>query len=311
MAPWATDFADKNKYGLSFEAECHFAKQVIIKNKGVLEVAQNNPESLRNAIVNSSACGLSLNPILKHAYLVPREGAICLDISYLGLVKVGCDSGAIILAKPVLVHGKRGNYPGDKYSGRGPVTAPVHEYDLSHPDRINGDDPLENVVCGYCLAVTPSGVVVVEEMSGSEIIAVRGSSKAFSSGGKNPWKGPWSGQMGKKTLVKRASHSWPQTGDRLRLDTAISILDQHEGLREEELVVDNPVDKQGNAAPQQAPLCITLDQNNDLLLAIKAAGITNDAFCKLAGINSLGELPEERLPGAKERLKQIAMREQK
>ena len=216
-------FTEKNAFGLAFESECHFAAQLVTKNDYVLNTAKNNQASLKNAIMNVAAVGISLNPALAHAYLVPRDGAICLDVSYRGLVKLATDSGAIEWAKAVLV------YEGDTFEWRGPAEQPLHTADVFKPERINAADPLENLRGGYCLAKLTNGGYMVETMTAAEILEVKNSSKAKN----GPWKGPWSGEMAKKTLVKRASKSWPQSNGRQRLDHAIEIINEHEGLREE------------------------------------------------------------------------------
>ncbi|STS93447.1 RecT protein [Klebsiella grimontii] len=46
---------------------------------------------------------MSLNPAQKLAYLVPRKGAICLDISYMGLMHIAQQSGAIKWCQSAIV----------------------------------------------------------------------------------------------------------------------------------------------------------------------------------------------------------------
>jgi phage RecT family recombinase len=215
-------FQKMNEYGLQWESECHFAKQLITKNDYVLETAKNNQASLAYAIQNVSAIGITLNPALAHAYLVPRGGAICLDISWKGLVKMATDAGAIEWAKAVLV------YEGDTFEWNGPAEAPTHKADVFKADRIDAKDPLKNLKGGYCLAKLTGGGYMVDTMTAAEILEVKNSSKAKD----GPWKGSWAGEMAKKTLVKRASKSWPQSAGRERLDRAIEILNEHEGLEE-------------------------------------------------------------------------------
>lgn len=227
-------FADKNEYGLNFETECHFAKQQLLKNDFTLNTAKNDQQSLMHALQNVSAIGISLNPALSEAYLVPRSPAkgkkaqICLDISYRGMVKLAVDAGAIEWAKAVLV------YEGDHFVWKGPAEAPAHEADVFDANRLDAKDPLKNLKGGYCMAKLHGGDVMVDVMSAAEIIAVKESSKAQN----GPWQGKWAGEMAKKTLIKRASKSWPP-GNRARLDKAIHVLNEHEGLEE-----DLPVDEQ-------------------------------------------------------------------
>lgn len=219
-------FSTQNAYALNFHQECLFARQQLVKSDSTLKTATNNPMSLRSAILNVPAIGLSLNPALAHCYLVPRAGAICLDISYRGLVKLATDSGAIQFAKAVLV------YEGDTFEWRGPVEQPLHTADVFDANRIDAADPLKKLRGGYCLAKLADGTFMVDVMSAAEILEVRDSSKAKD----GPWKGRWSGEMAKKTLVKRASKSWPQSGGRERLDRAVEILNEHEGLEDAPVV---------------------------------------------------------------------------
>lgn len=217
-------FNKQNSYKLKFEQECLFAKQQILKNDFTLKTAENNQGSLRSAILNVAAIGISLNPATSHAYLVPRDGMICLDISYRGLVKLATDSGSIQWAKAVLV------YEGDKFTWNGVNREPTHEADVFNAERIDAADPIKNLKGGYCIAKLADGEYMVEVMTAGEIIEVRNSSKAQN----GPWKGKWAGEMAKKTLVKRAYKSWPQSGGMARLADAIEILNAHEGLKEEE-----------------------------------------------------------------------------
>lgn len=219
-------FSTQNAYALNFHQECLFARQQLVKSDSTLKTATNNPMSLRSAILNVPAIGLSLNPALAHCYLVPRAGAICLDISYRGLVKLATDSGAIQFAKAVLV------YEGDTFEWRGPVEQPLHTADVFDANRIDAADPLKKLRGGYCLAKLADGTFMVDVMSAAEILEVRDSSKAKD----GPWKGRWAGEMAKKTLVKRASKSWPQSGGRERLDRAVEILNEHEGLEDAPVV---------------------------------------------------------------------------
>jgi|TARA_R110000803_G_scaffold135799_2_gene202719 recombination protein RecT len=199
---------------LDFKQECLFAKQQITKGDGyALKVVQGNPASLKNSLLNTAAIGISLNPALAHAYLVPRGGAICLDISYRGLVYLATQCGAILWAKAELV------YSNDEFTWNGIMEAPHHKAD---PFSDRGE-----VTGGYCLAKLPDGSIMTDVMSREELDKIKQTSKAKD----GPWKN-WETEMQKKSLVKRASKSFPQTGDRKRIDTAIEVLNEHEGFVE-------------------------------------------------------------------------------
>lgn len=197
---------------LDFRQECLFAQQQIMKNSYTAGVAQENLNSLKAAIMNVAAIGISLNPALQHAYLVPRDKKICLDISFRGLVKLATESGAITWAKAELVFEK------DTFAYRGPSTAPTHEADVfGDRGELKG---------GYVIAKLPDGEVLIDVMSVAEIHKVRDTSKAKNNG---PWV-DWYHEMCKKTLIKRAYKSWPQTEGRLRLDKAVATLNETEGV---------------------------------------------------------------------------------
>jgi len=201
---------------LDFTQECLFARQQILKNNFTLDVAGKNPNSLQAAILNVAAIGISLNPALSHAYLVPRDGAICLDISFRGLVKIATDSGAIRWAKVELV------YASDTFEWCGPAAAPVHKANPFASKEERGE-----MIGGYCIAKLPDGDVMTEVMSAEDIYKVRDTSKAWKKSG-GPWK-DWPDEMAKKTVMKRAAKSWPQTPNRQRLDTAVDALHEAEG----------------------------------------------------------------------------------
>lgn len=241
-------FNETNSYGMVFASECQFAAQQLERNKDALATARNNQVSLSHAVKNVAAIGVSLNPASAHAYLVPRKGVICLDISYRGLVKLATDAGAIEWAKATLV------YEGDEFEWCGPATPPIHKADVFNPERIDPKQPLNGLKGGYCLAKLPSGDLLVDVMSAGEIYAVRDTSKAKN----GPWAGQWAGEMAKKTIIKRASKSWPQTGNRQRFDAAVEVLNEHEGLEERhEIEVSDFI----QPSPQQTETYLDLAKN--------------------------------------------------
>ncbi|EHZ9981586.1 recombinase RecT, partial [Escherichia coli] len=175
------------------------------------KTALANPTSAQNAIINVAAIGITLNPASKLAYLVPRDGMVCLDISYMGLLHIAMESGVISWGQAKLVHAN------DTYESNGLDKAPTHKYN-AFGDR--GD-----IVGVYCTVKTPAGDYLTEEMSLAEIEAVRKTSKAAFSD-KGPWVNHWN-EMARKTVVKRASKYWPKAS---RLDSAIHVLNEEEGV---------------------------------------------------------------------------------
>jgi len=197
---------------VNYDTEAMFAMQTIKKNDYLMGIANTNPESLRNAVINIAAIGLSLNPATQYAYLVPRGGDCCLDISYKGLIKLATDSGSILWAKADIV------YANDKFEYNGPAMAPNHTADVFSKDR-------GEFTGVYCMAKTKEGDCLVDVMSAEEINQVRDKSTART----GPWK-DWFYEMAKKTIFKRASKTWPKSDKNERIAKAIDVINQHEGI---------------------------------------------------------------------------------
>lgn len=214
---------------ITFAKESQFAIQLMQKNDFLNKTAWNNQASLQNAIINVASIGISLNPAKKHAYLVPRDGAVCLDISYLGLLHLAMSTGSILWGQCKLVR------ENDTYTNNGLDRPPTH---ISNTFGDRGD-----VIGGYCTVKTAQGDYLTDEMNIAEIKEIQNISQSKNSSF-SPWKKFWN-EMARKTIVKRASKYWPQVD---RLDEAIHVLntDSGEGLQEEKEVeldhVENPIE---------------------------------------------------------------------
>jgi hypothetical protein len=103
LAKAADDFA-KTADGLNYDREKIFAMQALMKNEFSMATANKNPLSVRLAMLNVAATGLTLNPAYGYAFLVPRDGAIVLDISYKGLLKIATDTGSIVWGRADVVY---------------------------------------------------------------------------------------------------------------------------------------------------------------------------------------------------------------
>lgn len=206
---------------VNYLSEANFAMQSLKKNDYTLTVANKAPQSVMDAVINIASIGLSLNPATALAYLVPRNGLICLDISYQGLIRIATDSGAIRWAKAELV------YSNDEFEYTGLCAMPTHKM---KPFSDRG-----SFVGVYCVAKTSDGDILTEIMTAADIdnIKLRSEAhKAFVSG--KARQSPWSdffGEMTKKTCIKRASKTWPKSTRSDRLQHAIDILNANgEGI---------------------------------------------------------------------------------
>jgi recombination protein RecT len=206
---------------INFDREAEFAIQVLSQNDYALKLAQGNRQSVVNAVTNIAAIGISLNPAKKQAYLVPRDGKICLDISYMGLLDLATATGSIKWAKAAVV------YSLDQFALNGFDKPPEHQFNPFAKER-------GEAIGVYVVVKTADGDYLTEAMSADEINQIRDRSsawKAWISKQKScPWVTDWA-EMAKKTVIKRAYKTWPKTD---RLDQAIHHLntDGEEGLHE-------------------------------------------------------------------------------
>jgi recombination protein RecT len=196
---------------VKWEAEANYAIQQLYKNDFAVKTAQRNPVSVQNAVRNVAAIGLTLNPANKYAYLVPRDGAICLDVSYMGLMHLAQDTGSIMWAQCKIV------CENDQYQNKGASKEPEHAYS-AFGDR-------GEIVGAYCVAKTADGDFLTHEMPIADIYAIRDRSMAWKKGQSGPWKTDEK-EMIKKTVVKQASKYWPKVE---RMQKAIEMVNTESG----------------------------------------------------------------------------------
>ena len=201
---------------INFKKEAEFSMQIICKSDFAMNIAARNPQSVRDAVTNVAAIGISLNPAKRQAYLVPMDGAIQLQISYMGLVEIAVASGSIRFAKAELV---RRN---DSFRLNGLDKEPTHVYDPFGTER--GD-----VVGVYSVVKTRDGDWITGTMPIAEINAIRDRSSAWKAWISKQKKCPWvtdESEMQKKTIIKRDYKMWPRSD---RLDKAIHFMNTEGG----------------------------------------------------------------------------------
>lgn len=203
---------------VSFQREAYFAMQLLYKNDYLLNVARNNATALKNAVVNVATIGLSLNPTLAHAYLVPRKNEVCLDISYQGFIKLAQDSGNIKDIKADIVH------ENDDFHITGAFSEPIHKY-----------SPFEDrgkMVGAYVVASTDHGTFLTTVMPHKEILEIRDSSESYKNEKTRKYS-PWvkyESEMIKKTVIRRAYKSWPKGNKNKLLEEALKLSDHAQDI---------------------------------------------------------------------------------
>ena len=208
--------------GMQYNAEKSFAIQVLKSNKYLMDIAEREPASLQQALINVAAIGLSLSPAEKLAYLIPRKGKVCLDVSYIGMCRIATNSGSIQWIQSELV------YSNDKFTHIGAGERPVHEFDPFLTSEQRGE-----FRGAYCVAKTSGGDYLTTMMNADEIYSVRDRSEAYKAYISKNKTCPWVTDfipMAKKTVVRRGYNMWPRTDQHRmeRMALAVQISNDNE-----------------------------------------------------------------------------------
>ena len=260
----------------AYDRESIYAMQHIIKNDFSQRVANENPMSVHLSMVNVASVGLTLSPANGYAYLVPRDGAIVLDISYKGLIKIATDTGSVEWVRADLV------YESDEFIYNGPAEMPTHK---ANPFKGRGD-----VVGVYCIAKTHKGDILTEVMGMDELEKIRGKSMSYIKRKSGPWV-EWFDQMAKKAVIKRASKTWPYTDRMDRLNDAIDLANETEGGYDLEATVVRLVDEKQSATIRDS---------------LEAADVDPKLILDLLDVDSIDAIPAARYTEVLETIKEAA-----
>lgn len=195
------------------------AEKIFLREYGfAIMQAKDNPklaaceiESVKNAIIQIALTGLTLSPVSKHAYLVPRKGKCCLDVSYLGMIDIllksnsvkGVDTGVI--------------FKGEKFEYR-----KGDDSFFSHtPDLMLDDDSEANAIAAYMTAYL-NGEKITYLLRKKEILSHKNVSQSSGSN-YSPWNGEFWQSMYIKTVVRHAYKFLPRTE---QADKIIEILNE-------------------------------------------------------------------------------------
>jgi len=216
IKPRFTELTNKE----TFTKECSFAMQHFSKNSFLSTATM--PSKLE-AVMNVAMIGLTLNPVLKLAYLVPRRAKengqfvvkCYLEPSYQGLVKLITDTGS---AKTIYSHLV---YEGDEFEEQLGT-----EVNLIHKPKRES----KTIILAYAVAILQDGTKQVDVMPISELNEIRSMSESYKAWEKNKnipciWNSHH-GEMCRKTVIKRLCKYLPKTNQWDKIATAIDLTDQ-------------------------------------------------------------------------------------
>jgi recombination protein RecT len=166
------------------------------------------PNSINGVLLSVASTGLSLNPVLKLCYVIPRnvkvktktgdawEKRAMVEPSYMGLMKLATDSGAV---RNFEVHEV---YQGDEFVFDLVQKAPTVHRPYWTLGRQRG-----KLIGVYGFAVLADGTRIPEHMGADELAKIQ--SKSDNKAGSV--YSDWAGEMARKSLVKRLQKYVPRT----------------------------------------------------------------------------------------------------
>lgn len=198
------------------KSELGFAMQLFQNSS---ELQKCDPQSILNAVVNVARTSITLNPVMRLAYLVPRNKKCMLEFSYMGLVALLRDNGCIKSISAHIV------YADEQFE------YDVAENNIYHKPTFAKTEAEHNqreIIGCYSRATLPNGEKVFEFMPMWEIEKVKrnslGSDSKYSA-----WQ-TWRDEMIKKSVIKRHFKMLISGNPSEALTTAISIEQENNPL---------------------------------------------------------------------------------
>jgi recombination protein RecT len=198
------------------QSELGFAMQIFQNSQNLQRC---DPQSILNAVVNVARTSVTLNPVMRLAYLVPRKGKCVLDFSYMGLVAMLRDNNCIKSISAHIV------YEDEEFDYDVAYNKITHKPSYAKTEEQHKSR--SRIGC-YSRATLPNGEVVFEFMPMWEIEKVKslsmGSSDKFSA-----WQ-TWEEEMIKKVVIKRHFKMLISLNPSDALATALQVENENNGL---------------------------------------------------------------------------------
>ncbi len=222
LAPWKAALVKAEGKFMAIsgkEAECRtelgFASMLIEGNDKLRLCDQ---ASIVNAVINVARTGITLNPILKLAHLVPRGGKCVLDFDYKGLIKILKDNNCIKDIQAIIVYGDE-NFQ----EANSPIEKPIH---VKKYAKTEAEQKTREKLGVYCQVVLPDNTVIYTPFTpGWEILKAKNVSPAAKSS-YSPWQ-TWEEEMWKKTKLKKDFKTLISGSPNEKVMAALEVEDQN------------------------------------------------------------------------------------
>lgn len=195
------ELSKNDSFRMDMARQVAFAVQSMEKNE---QLQKCTPESFKNALMNVALTGLTLNPLLQQADLIPRnvkgETVVVLDISYKGIITKMIDFGVAVDVFANVVY-ENDDYEYETFTNRVLVHKTWQKKGLS-------ESGAEKYVYG-CI-VRPDGSMMYRELPIEHFNMVMKKSESYKAskrGDKSKhwtsiWEGEFRWQMIAKTMIK-------------------------------------------------------------------------------------------------------------
>ncbi len=198
------------------KSELGFAMQIF---QGNTYLQKCEPQSILNAVVNVARTSITLNPVMRLAYLIPRKNKCVLEFSYMGLVAMLRDNGCIKSISAHIV------YEDEEFDYDVAFNTIKHKPNFAKTEKEH--NARETIGC-YSRATLPNGEVVFEFMPMWEIDKVRSMSEG--SGSKYSAWNTWRDEMIKKSVIKRHFKMLISGNPTEALATALKVENENNAL---------------------------------------------------------------------------------
>ena len=222
----AKHYETENPFKMNFDREKMFMLQLIQKNPYLLKCTA---DSFYNALINVTATGLTLNPLMQQAHLVPRAGKVCLDPDYKGLITIMISSGIV---KDVFAHVVYANDEWE-YDAMSETVVKFNPYWNRTDQKFTS--PGEEV-CTFCCVVNPDNTRKYRVMPIHRVNEIMEGTEAYKSHLKRVAKGEysttmWQGvnrpDMVKKTVIRQMWKFIPKS-DNMMFHALAKAFEQHD-----------------------------------------------------------------------------------
>lgn len=265
-------FDQMNLNKLNFNKEMEYAIQAF---QGNLKLLDCSADTVKNCLINVVMSGLSLSPVMKQAYLVPRKGKCCLDPSYQGLVKIVTDSGSVTSIKAQIVYE---NEPFEIEKG-------TNGY-VKHGICKKGS--LGARIGAYSIAVLNDGSNHVEWMYEYQLMEIK--KRALATGGA-VWKTD-EDEMCRKTVIKRHWKFLPKSERAQMAAAAIAFDDEINGIDfDKEKVGETINDTLDTSYEEIVTENIPAEVANEIMTAPNKKAV-NEAYAKHPELHEFPEIKE-------------------